>query len=237
MRIQSNFKDYYDYVPFLGGGTGDPRIFYDRSSTLPAFRGVESFTKDFPLKFDFRTLTLPYIGERSWRFRVSRGWKWELSWICVAGKLYILFQEHQVEVCREPNLRLLEKDCECYRDFLTHSSYIFRGKGYINHLDEVIEGQFSESMVDLSRKVGSPVFFISGFSRTGAIATVLAQTPVLGGLGFARRIPPEKMYQELEYFVGNTLHESPDSQPPENVTEKDRLIQRGFDPKTSFRGK
>jgi hypothetical protein len=44
------------------------------------------------------------------------------------------------------------------------------------------------------------------------------------------------MYQEIAMFL-TSLRDNPDSLPPAKVSDKDRLTQKGFDAKISFRGK
>ena len=43
------------------------------------------------------------------------------------------------------------------------------------------------------------------------------------------------MYQEISYFIGNTMNESPDIKPPVEISNKDKISKAGFDLKNSFR--
>jgi hypothetical protein len=59
--------------------------------------------------------------------------------------------------------------------------------------------------------------------------------PRLGELGFAAIFSAEQAYQNLSYFVGNYLRDSADLNPPAAVSDRDRIVQHGFDLKKSFR--
>ena len=56
--------------------------------------------------------------------------------------------------------------------------------------------------------------------------------PCLGDFGFASRIPAHKMYEKIYAFLG-WLKDNPE--PPNNQTDKDKIVAHGFDLKTSFR--
>ncbi len=252
MKIQSDFKDYYDYVPFLSGGSGDPKIFYDRSNTLPIFKKTNENTLLLKVPKTFLPLNLPRYGDKIGWQRNSKKWFWKLKWLCLIGKIYLVLEDSAPKAPEEvvppwdgylvptpTRLKLLQDSHQCFLDFSEYSKHMFRGRDYLEKVRSLSEGVYSEDVVNLSREVGSPAFFISHLSMKGSDlwATVLPETPRLGDLGLAKKLPPERMYQEISYFVGNTLHKSPDIDPPAGVCEKSRLVQRGFDPKTSFRGK
>jgi len=252
MKIQSDFKDYYDYVPFLNGGSGDPKIFYDRSSTLPIFKKKNEKELLFKVPKTFRPLNLPFYGEGVGWGKELKKWVWKLKWLCLTGKIYLVLEESAPKAPEEVDhplqdyltssptrLQLLQESHQCFSDFSEYSERRFRGRDYLKKVGNLVEGIYSEDVVNLSREVGSPAFFISHFSirDLDLLATVIPETPRLGVLGFAKKISPEQMYQDISYFVGNTLHKSPDTDPPAEVCEKIRLVQRGFHPKTSFRGK
>jgi hypothetical protein len=107
-------------------------------------------------------------------------------------------------------------------------------------MDE-IWGVPNKSCVDISRQLQVPVFVIeptprlSGLKKSPQVA-VSREIPNLGKLGFASEIPAEQMYQNISMFMAS-LRDSPDSVPPVSVSDKDRLVQKGFDAKISFRGK
>jgi kynurenine formamidase len=57
---------------------------------------------------------------------------------------------------------------------------------------------------------------------------------VLADLGLPRIYDAQQLYQDLSYFLGNQMHENPDTKPPVNISDKDRIAQHGFD-QQSFR--
>ena len=105
-------------------------------------------------------------------------------------------------------------------------------------------GVSSECCVEISKRLGSPVFTLEyshpiRHTRVGNKAvsrvTISTNVPNLGKLGFASILTAEQMYQDIAMFLGS-LNNDPDGQPPVNVSDKDRLLQKGFDAKVSFRG-
>lgn len=236
MRIQSAFKDYYDYVPFLNGGSGDPKIFYDRSRFLPNFREDGPSILEFKVPEAFFPFWLPTLGQ-TWRM-TNEKWDWALKWVCVAGNFYLSFDRNSKDA-NSDSFSLLSEGDPCFTDFQKRFERMYNGRECLVTLKEVTKGKPSQALVQLSREVGSPVFFIApSLSRKDQkIARVSNETPILKDLGFSKVVSPQQMYQDISYFVGNTLNECPDSSPPEKVSDSVRLVQRGFDPKLSFRGK
>jgi hypothetical protein len=236
MQIQSRFKDYYDYVPFLNGGSGDPKIFYDRPRFLLTSIEDEPSHIDFKVPAGFFPLRLPSVGQ--FLSLTNEKWEWVLRWVCVAGNFYLSFDRHSKDANSE-SFSLLSEGDPCFKDFQKMTQRMHHGREYLVTLKEVLKGKPSFNLVQLSREVGSPVFFIdTPFSKgSQKLARVPNETPILKNLGFSKVVPPTQMYQDISYFVGNTLNESPDLSPPEKVSDSVRLVQRGFDPKTSFRGK
>lgn len=100
--------------------------------------------------------------------------------------------------------------------------------------DTFAQGVLSETALRWCREVKSPVFYVRTVGRHCSIPVRL---PVLAELGFASVVKPEQMYQDIAYFVGNTIFTNPDIACPVIVSEKDRIVGHGFDLKTSFRGK
>jgi hypothetical protein len=90
-------------------------------------------------------------------------------------------------------------------------------------------------LVDLCKEFGRPVFTLS--YKSGGSFTIDEVCPNLGAVGIASWIEADVIYQYLSYFVGNTMYDSPDTKPPVEVSNKNRILKAGFDLKTSFRGK
>ena len=99
-------------------------------------------------------------------------------------------------------------------------------------------GQPSVSLLELSRLVGAPVFVVTDINprfQNGVKIQVDEFCPVLKEMGMSALISPEQMYQQLAYFMGNTMHPSPDTQPPVEVSNRDKILAAGFDLRQSFR--
>ena len=87
----------------------------------------------------------------------------------------------------------------------------------------------SHLLLKVSRELQQPAFIIRGREL------IEGKLPRLGELGFAALFSAEQMYQNLSYFVGNYLRESADLKPPVTISDRDRILQHGFDLKKSFR--
>ena len=96
-------------------------------------------------------------------------------------------------------------------------------------------------LVNLCRVVGSPVFafeVMNTYGRRGASKVqvrIAGQCPILQEVGMASAIPASQMYQDIAYFVGNTMKACPDTVPPVDVSNREKIIKAGFDLKSSFR--
>jgi hypothetical protein len=227
MKIQSKFKDYYDYVEYLYSQEGgDPSNTYvrkelsqpDQPDSSNVYVNVNETERipEVPTRRDYYGEILP----------------WAFKWCSVCGELYLLVSK----ISFTPDWRLITEDHPSLR--MVHSSH--RRWFEEIRMDE-IWGVPNKSCVDISRQLQVPVFVIeptprfSGLKKSPQVA-VSREIPILGKLGFASAIPAEQMYQNISMFMAS-LRDSPDSVPPVSVSDKDRLVQKGFDAKISFRGK
>lgn len=93
------------------------------------------------------------------------------------------------------------------------------------------------ALVELSKKLKAPIFLfdVGYFDKEGALIGIKGADYQfnlnLGSYGFANIKSAEAMYQELSCFFGSLIS----SEPPINVSDKDRLVAHGFDLKKSFR--
>lgn len=226
MRIISNFKDYYDYVPFLGGGRGDNKIVYNRQKYLN-FSDTQ-----FEVGENFLPVRLPlYFSSGGYSY--PERWGFELKWCCVVGKFYLLWKKGQ----RPPDWAVLKVGDPCFLNLERFYQSSYKGAETMKTIKELTEGLYSRELVTLSRKVGLPVFCILRYNKVKEKHFVDVEdiTPNLGQLSFPSILPPTDLYQELSYFVGNLIHESPDLS-PKTVSDSDRFVQKGFDSRLSFRG-
>jgi hypothetical protein len=244
MKIISNFKDYYDYIEFLYSPEGgDERLRFFRSKIDKTKDGNEGLTVE--LSERIRSIPdIPYKDKYYANGNMSK-FPWVLKWCVVNGKYYLLVADAVLDslggYCKSEAAylgfkpyKLLRQDHPAF-SHLACTGHWFRASS--ERLKEVdIVGVPSDTLTELSKEIGSPIFSIRGWTN-GKSVTVDNQIPNLGHLGFAALTPPEQMYQELAMYYGNVMRDSPDNSPPITVSDKDRLIQKGFDSKLSFRGK
>ena len=220
MKIISKFSDYYDPVAHTYGA--DPKIRYERLD-------IEN-TGPF-------TMRLPYTPLRDkWQYsRTLRHKYWERNLI-VGRRLYSVFSDYESYVRGKPNWFLPDANHE----IVTHKERLgwlkeHKGKElYYTELDEAIA---------LCRLVGQPVFWLE-YDLLGTRKNeppnvkVSKEVPQLSKIkNFAAHYPANEIYQDLSYVLGNLMHDPPDANPPVQVGEAVRWVKKGFDSKTSFRGK
>lgn len=250
MRVKSNFKDYYDYVEFIYSPKGG-----DRSETYLRGRikdivdlgkegesnGELSIT--LRVKGAIPGYPVPKFGN-SWE-----DWEefpWRFRWCSFCGKLYLLVADWSSENLPAMGpLKVIREDHPALDKVRTANFWGWKNEKLPF---ESIFALPNEACLEISKRLNEPVFFIESFSelkRTYNRSTnieitssvvVQRQVPNLGSLGFPTFLPPEQAYQEISMFLGQ-LKDNPDKNLPVNVSDKDRLVQKGFDSKLSFRGK
>lgn len=244
MIIQSKFKDYYDYVAFQYGG-GDPRVVYARKplTITPEIRkefNKEFYTEYYELRarlveesstceFGLSTVLfcgrLFYIAETKEEFRGGKN-NWQLLTPSFLDSLRN--GEYTVERNGDNFKRINAKEVNwrynTFRDYYVRKAY--------NQLKPLSEQPVIPWVLQLHRFFGAPVLQSSDGVCT---SSPVKEIPILSRLGFAAHFPAEQVYQELALFMGNTLNTNPDITPPAKVSDKDRILQHGFDLKRSFR--
>jgi hypothetical protein len=209
MIIQSSFRDYYDFVAKLYRG-GDPKIVYVRN--------------EMKKNLEIEVTNCPFVDLYGYETTKER-MEHEYAYLVVAGKLYLLSRPRYTEknfVIVSPDQVL--KDKSKLRFWSRQCSITF-GK----------EHQF---LIDLSIKIQSPVFIINTVQRNRdnkSLIFINKHCPRLDLLGMASLISPYQMYQDLSYFIGNTMKVPPDTAPPVQLSNRERIIKAGFDLVTSFR--
>lgn len=258
MRIKSSFRDYYDYVEFLYNPKGgDPSETYLRGEIKPCeqldspVRFGKSITYDYPVVEVHGSIPrFPELYKgRTFQCGDKSTPSWTFKWCSFCGKLYLLISEYSEPDSSAPPLtsgwgeyKVITEDHPVL-DMVTSHRW---GWEKIRPEFSTIVGLQSDTCVRLSNIVNAPVFLIEdyeitrhSYNRDGTgICKVCVNpaVPNLGKLGFPSILPPEQAYQEISMFLG-TLRDNPDNNPPVNVSDKDRLVQKGFDAKVSFRGK
>ena len=102
---------------------------------------------------------------------------------------------------------------------------------------EHLGGIYDKSLVELSKKLQVPVFVIISNSRSTGDAIIDELHPNLSKIkGISTIYPPEILFNDLAFFIGNVLHNSIDNSHL-IISDKDKILKGGFDLKTSFRGR
>ena len=214
MVIQSQFKDYYDYVAHRYGG-GDPRIVYQR-------KRIEN------TKVEMRKCILPDLLQVTSWYTTDKN-PLEFAFLIVIATPYLLVRAASYQW----------KGLEGYRIVDPRTLNAQRPHYYWQPTQWEFLGQPSTNLLELSRLVDAPVFVVTDINwrspKDGVTVQVDELCPVLKEIGMPVLISPEQMYQQLAYFMGNTMHPSPDTQPPVEVSNRDKILAAGFDLQQSFR--
>jgi len=224
MKIKSRFKDYYDYVAHAYGG-GDPRVLYlrDRIDEKLCHQTFDKYEVDNQLG-----LAAPK----------SRAMGTTFSWLIVNGLSYTLVSTYDSESHLRSAPQILTE--ENFGDRLEElfSTRSWRDDTYTFRWDKYV-GQESSIGVKISQRIKQPVFVIEQISRnwTNDSMTFVINdaVPILQNLHFAKFFSPEQMYQDIAYFVSNKMVTSPDLVVNNNMTDKEKIVQHGFDIRQSFR--
>jgi hypothetical protein len=231
VKIVSPFKDYYDFVAARYGG-GDPGVTYVRDQLAPMKRYGGGDAHESRRELDVEgDCPLERLDDHGAQWREG----WHSKYLVVAGKLYLI---------RVPQARRYAAGLNEYQVQPLEEPEPPRNKFRFWRLEKQFElGKEHPYLIRLSRLVGAPVFAIEhvGWSpkwnsnlKSCRIA-VAGQCPILREMGMPALIDPFTMYQELAYFVGNTLRTHPDTEPPVEVTNREKILKAGFDLKASFR--
>ena len=223
MVIKSPFKDYYDFVAKQYGG-GDPRIVYTRTRLAPLIQ-YHGWTVENQFPVSVNTFPLPdpiHLPYRVHRRIFPRSDdSLQYAYLIAIGRAYGVRRE----LLRPSDpYRLLPLDWDADRPRWQRL--------------EIEWGKEYPFLVDLCRKVGAPVFTVNKvdyLGRDGKQVWIDGDIPCLGELGMATLFSPQQMYQELAMFVGNRMKEPPDTEPPVELSNKQKIVKAGFDLVKSFR--
>lgn len=250
MKIISKFKDYYDFIAAHWGG-GDPKIIYVRKDLV----SPKSFNSGDILIYDdidqyVKTSLCPMVAfsnSNRWRMRnppylaIDAPWvQYNQVYLCVAGKSFLCLETYDRKMYYYGAL-------DGASDYI-NKKYFTKQRLGVSHW--TVPDRFQRTqmdgtlvypeLVDLCRKFHAPVFFYRVFftKKDGnTLITVRGRVPILSNvIGLPGAYPPEQIYQDLSYFMANTINGSPDLDCPVKLTDKERIAQHGFDLVTSFRG-
>lgn len=217
MVIKSPFKDYYDFVANRYGG-GDPKIVYVRNRPKRIGVWVERCPLNDPNRYLDTTkhflLAYLIVCGRGYVLRYDKA-AWPLVEAEKINRYHLLPPDWTIPEERQPR----------YRWFRSRTRLDLWG---------FVPGEENKFLIDLSLKVGEPVFAIVKIER-GEDVMLSPHCPNLGQIGLSSLISPEQMYQNLAMFVGNTMRVPPDTAPPVEVSNREKILKAGFDLRQSFR--
>lgn len=229
MIVQSSFKDYYDFCANQYGG-GDPKIVYERRRLGKPTPGYSGELHWYPFEAD-----APKPLRRTPDFMQFR---LRAKWLAVMGRYYLLLDSMD----KPGNYRILSSQefGGLYRTLGSNKSrhrHLFLDE--VRDLNWYLGSAPDDALLAFTKKLNTPVFVFEGSARGGfnshLMVRVDSEIPVLGNIGFASIYKPEQLYQDLSYFMGNVIRDSPDTALPHVLTDKERIVQHGFDLKQSFR--
>lgn len=222
MKIKSRFKDYYDYVAHAYGG-GDERVTYVREPL-----------KDEQLEIltDSRVdIDCPRLSET----------KAHVKYLVVNGLVYVLLATITEEGLTGPYKLFTQEN---FKDLLPQLTVRYRWAPY-NSDPKTPEywtrffASESNTALALSKFIQQPVFLINSIGYDYKLKknriVIDKNIPVLSEYGIPHHIQPEQLYQDIAYFVSNKMVSSPDLEVHDNMTDKEKIVQHGFDLKQSFR--
>lgn len=229
MVIQSSFKDYYDFVANQFGN-GDPRVVYVRKRLAPQKNcGNMIYESNLQIEIEGDSPLLDLTN-----MFCHHQQDVQTVFLVVAAKLYRMTQ---------PGMGMYRSCFTNVNNFKVQSpeetAEITKKKRWYWARHSFPYGIEQPFLVDLSRQIQAPVFVVReacGLRKSSnTCITIAGQCPILQAVGMPTLIPPTQMYQELAYFVGNTLLSAPDQQPPVEVTNRQKILKAGFDLTQSFR--
>lgn len=212
MKLLSKFKDYYDY---LAHQYKDEKVVYDRTTiknTKIPYKDIKNI-RDFP-----RWRDDPKGGLSTFRYLV------------INGCYYLLVGNNQDPT---DTYELLNMDKHKHLE-----GHLFkRGWFWRQNVHDITYyiGYKDDALIELSKKVGHPVFIIKSIDND--YIEIDSKIPKLTNYEIPAILSATQIYQELVYFLSNVLKDSPDMQPPIKINDKLKIASHGFDLKESFRNR
>lgn len=226
MKIKSNFRDYYDYISDEYGG-GDPNTVYVRHSLnentqLTNLDRSEIFIDSFKYKdSDVHVGVLSVAGNIYYVHHVV---DYEKSFAKGVPYNFKAAKPNEWKLLAPQDMdRYISADC-------------FKKESSRCNVYRKFNGKQDFRIIEAARKLNAPVFILNAEpSFAGSIAKVEKYVPSLAKLGFQSVMDAQTVYRDIEFFMNNVLRDTPDTKPPVDISDKDRIRQHGFDLKASFR--
>jgi hypothetical protein len=224
MLIISKYKDYYDHIPYNYGV--DKTIIFNRSK-LKWSESVECL-------IDKNRYSFPDIYQHNRYVNSVRGigpeYNYEIKWISICGRLHLIVRDIRIP---KSGFALITK--QIYDEM----GWKNRKYGWKNNRDPSFEecigkSEPKEFIIRLHKLFDNPIFEIyEDCDRNFQFDSV----ENLGELGFGKLYPPNIIYQNILHFICNVMVDNPDTLPPVEISDKDKIVGHGFDIKQSFRNR
>lgn len=242
MKIQSKYKDYYDYISHKFGA--DPNTVYVRN-TIPIsekidLRKLPSWKSDTDYYHRDTNARVFYDSLAGNRDEYDKSGRLTLSY-----KLqFVVVGDHVIPVVKETKPGWMDADHivqkESYEKFeplsSAHSHLLTpKPSRYLVDLRPRMPSLPSSAQLqELIRAVGVPVFRILERDRRDRLH-IAEKVPNLSDMNIPSVLPAEAAWQSIYTTLTSVLRIDPDKAPPVVVGEKYRIEAAGFDLKTSFR--
>lgn len=227
MRIQSKFKDYYDYISHRYGS--DENVFFARQVTVPE-------QVDLPPR---RGWDDPSFEKFNPGYYLASTDGWQVAHVVVGALVVTTIERNKWDNKRGVSVHTAEAllDVERHAEALKDE---WKNKRRRKPSGKIGQQEFDPKEVEcLIRAVGVPVFRVMGFGNGvdgKRSMKIHSRAPVLKDIvGFTTKYPPEIVWQNIYTALISVLHTDPDKAPPVQVDEKTRIEYAGFDLKSSFR--
>ncbi len=151
---------------------------------------------------------------------------YRFKWLSICSVLFLLVEKREANGSYGPWKMYSTDDFSDEFNSKLNKNYFFNGS-YTQHI-----GKSSPLVLELHKQVSAPVFCFVTVWNGCYIDDII---PKLDVLGIPSVYPAEQIYQDISYFIGNTLTPSPDTVVPNISSDKEKILQHGFDLKQSFR--
>lgn len=229
MKIISKFKDYYDYLSHIYGQ--DEKIIYNRNPLVdPVNIGCSLLYNNIQVITDIdhqsqHIFMVTYTSDKNYYIDGTRVRFPDTKWLCICGKIYLLISDNTGK------FHVLNDNDPFYQYILQKKDNPWDRKTIsIEH----VLGYNCSAALDVCKQLHTPVFLFQAKWNSNTF-NVESKIPVLSELNIPSIISPEQIYQEISYFICNTINPSPDMMGPIFSTDKEKILQHGFDLKQSFR--
>lgn len=233
MKIISKFKDYYDYLVGIYGE--DPLLVFDRRENNPQFADLpHTVWRELPppirqevAEFDFPTLTETalYVGnQRVYLFNTGE-------------RVYTSYDVAEIDY---EHRKSHNKCVYCFLVLTFHDGKVFRiyDDSWYHALSDTDrwQAQMRVQMVNRQNKdiaaYSAVPLLLSYKAPTRNSQRIFAINPNLKALGVY--LPEQWVWQEISAYLGQ-LRSEQETSPP--VPDKNKIENKGFDVKHSFRPK